>query len=112
MLPGPLTLAWAFDPWTYALVAIVALLLFGKRLPDVGRSLGRGIAEFKKGLRDVQDELNQTGEPPPTPRNKLQPPGGTTAAAPQLPPNEPQVGATPTPRDDPEPPRESNPPSP
>lgn len=36
----------------------VAVLLFGKRLPEVGRSLGRGIIEFKKGLGDVSQELD------------------------------------------------------
>jgi len=36
----------------------VAVLLFGKRLPEVGRSLGRGIVEFKKGLSDVSQELD------------------------------------------------------
>ena len=33
----------------------VAVLLFGKRLPEVGRSLGKGIIEFKKGLRGIED---------------------------------------------------------
>lgn len=75
------TLAWAFDPWTYALVAIVALLLFGKRLPEVGRSLGRGIAEFKKGLRDVTDEMSRD-EPETRPDRKLdRPPGDDEAVA-------------------------------
>jgi sec-independent protein translocase protein TatA len=36
----------------------VAVLLFGKRLPEVGRSLGKGIVEFKKGLSDVSHELD------------------------------------------------------
>jgi sec-independent protein translocase protein TatA len=36
----------------------VAVLLFGKRLPEVGRSLGKGIIEFKKGLRGVEDEFD------------------------------------------------------
>ncbi|GIX04364.1 MAG: hypothetical protein KatS3mg114_0233 [Planctomycetaceae bacterium] len=36
----------------------IALLLFGKRLPEVARSLGKGVTEFKKGLRDVSDEMN------------------------------------------------------
>ncbi len=38
----------------------VAVLLFGKRLPEVGRSLGRGIIEFKKGLNGVTDELDSS----------------------------------------------------
>ena len=38
-------------------VGIVALLIFGKRLPEVGRSLGKGIVEFKKGLRDTGDDI-------------------------------------------------------
>src|SRR5580658_7705285 len=36
----------------------IAVLLFGKRLPEVGRSLGKGIVEFKKGLRGIEDELD------------------------------------------------------
>lgn len=36
----------------------VAVLLFGKRLPEVGRSLGKGIIEFKKGLRGIEDEFD------------------------------------------------------
>lgn len=37
---------------------IIALLLFGKRLPEVARSLGKGIVEFKKGLRGVDEDLD------------------------------------------------------
>ena len=36
----------------------VAVLLFGSRLPEVGRSLGKGIIEFKKGLRGIEEELD------------------------------------------------------
>ena len=39
----------------WLLIAAVGLLLFGKRLPEVGRSLGKGIVEFKKGLKGVED---------------------------------------------------------
>jgi sec-independent protein translocase protein TatA len=45
-------------PQEFLIVGIIAVLLFGKRLPEVGRSLGKSFMEFKKGLRDVQDELN------------------------------------------------------
>jgi sec-independent protein translocase protein TatA len=47
------------------IVLIVALLLFGKRLPEVARSLGKGIVEFKKGVKGIEDEVDQsTYEPP------------------------------------------------
>lgn len=53
-------LAWSpFDPWHLLVIGIVALLLFGKRLPEVGRSLGRGIMEFKRGLREVHDDIDR-----------------------------------------------------
>jgi len=44
------------------LIGLVAVLLFGRRLPEVGRSLGRGIVELKKGLRGVADEIESTGQ--------------------------------------------------
>ncbi len=50
------------------LVSILALLLFGaKRLPDIGRGLGTGIRNFRKGLRDVQDA---TGDDDPNTEKK------------------------------------------
>lgn len=77
------TLAWAFDPWTYLLVGFVALLLFGKRLPEVGRSLGRGIAEFKRGLRDVQDEMLREDQERDDAKPKLRSPESGGAEAPE-----------------------------
>ncbi len=41
------------------IIAFIGLLLFGRRLPEVGRSLGKGIVEFKKGLRGVNDEIEK-----------------------------------------------------
>ncbi len=67
-------LAMFADPWTYALVALVALLLFGKRLPEVGRSLGKGIVEFKKGLKGIEDEVDASSQPARTETPALEPP--------------------------------------
>jgi sec-independent protein translocase protein TatA len=69
---------WMPGPWEMALIAIVALLLFGRRLPEVGRSLGKGIVEFKKGLREVQDEVTKAAEEPPPKTPPPQPPTTTT----------------------------------
>ncbi|MFV1967215.1 MAG: twin-arginine translocase TatA/TatE family subunit [Pirellulaceae bacterium] len=40
------------------IVAGIALLLFGHRLPSVMRSLGRGVVEFKKGVQGIEDDLD------------------------------------------------------
>jgi len=55
-------LAWYPGPLELIVIAVVVLLLFGKRLPMVGRSLGRGIVEFKKGIRDVKDDVEDAGK--------------------------------------------------
>lgn len=38
-------------------IMVVGLIVFGRRLPEVGRSLGKTFVEFKAGLQDVQSEL-------------------------------------------------------
>ena len=41
-------------------IFVIALVVFGPRkLPELGRSLGRGIAEFKKATTDLQNTLEQ-----------------------------------------------------
>jgi sec-independent protein translocase protein TatA len=39
---------------------VLGVLLFGRRLPEVGRYLGKGIVEFKKGIRGLEDEMSDT----------------------------------------------------
>lgn len=43
-------------PMELLIVGFIALLLFGKRLPDVARSLGSSLTQFKKGLNDPADD--------------------------------------------------------
>jgi sec-independent protein translocase protein TatA len=45
--------------WEWIIVLIIALLIFGKRLPGTMRSIGKGIVEFKKGLKGVKDEVEE-----------------------------------------------------
>lgn len=47
------------SPPELLIVAIIALLLFGKRLPEVARSLGKGIIEFKKGVQGIEDDVDR-----------------------------------------------------
>ena len=43
-------------PMEMLIIGVIAVLLFGKRLPEVGRSLGKGIVEFKKGIHGIEEE--------------------------------------------------------
>ena len=61
------------QPTHLLLILVVALVVLGpKRLPEVGRSLGRGLRDFRSGLQGVQDEargifndaLDGPSEPP------------------------------------------------
>lgn len=48
------------------MIGAVMLLLFGSRLPEVGKSLGKGIVEFKKGIKGIDDDVQgQTQAPRP-----------------------------------------------
>ena len=49
------------------LLAALGLLFFGKRLPEVGRSLGKGIVEFKRGLSGIEDDVNIAASQPAIP---------------------------------------------
>ena len=49
---------WTPGTFEWLIIAGIALLLFGKRLPDVARSLGKGVVEFKKGLKGIEDDVD------------------------------------------------------
>lgn len=57
------TLAWGFaGGWEWIVILVVALLIFGKRLPDIARSVGKSLTEFKKGIneaKEVKDDLEK-----------------------------------------------------
>ena len=51
-------------PLELAIVAVILLLLFGaRRLPEVGRSLGSGLREFRDGVRLVKEPVELAKEP-------------------------------------------------
>lgn len=89
-------------------ILVVALLLFGKRLPEVGRSLGRALMEFKRGLRGIEDQIKgeiwteDDGRPmaaPPGLRRPL-PSGAANPVPPPVPPPASQPASQPQPPPD------------
>ncbi|MEK6677146.1 MAG: twin-arginine translocase TatA/TatE family subunit [Planctomycetota bacterium] len=62
----------------WIIIGAVALLIFGRRLPDVARSFGKSIIEFKKGLRDVHDEIDTASKPPDSQTSSLSERGSTS----------------------------------
>jgi sec-independent protein translocase protein TatA len=49
---------FGLSPSEMMIVGVVAVLLFGSRLPSVARSMGKSFIEFKKGMRGIEDEIN------------------------------------------------------
>jgi sec-independent protein translocase protein TatA len=74
--------------WDIVIIALVLLLIFGpKRLPQMGRSIGGGIREFKDSITGHVDKQDAEAESEAAPR--------------QLPPAPPAEPAPPTPGSDP-----------
>jgi len=51
-MPGPVEMA---------IIAIIAVILFGSQLPKVARSVGAAIPSFKKGYKEVETEIQDIG---------------------------------------------------
>lgn len=56
------------SPWHWMFILVIAVLLFGNRLPEIARSLGRSVNEFKRGLKDVKDEFDSAANDDPPPK--------------------------------------------
>lgn len=50
--------------WEWLVILAIVLLLFGHRLPGMARSLGSGITEFKRGLKDGDKRDGTDGDQP------------------------------------------------
>lgn len=77
----------------WIVIGAIALMIFGKRLPEVGRSVGKSIKEFKKGLSDVSEHVTQVDEPAEeTPAPKRLPDPATAEATTAKPKFDPYTG--------------------
>lgn len=50
--------------WEWIILLVIGLLIFGRRLPEVGKWLGQGIVEFKKGIKGIDDEIDEYSSKP------------------------------------------------
>jgi sec-independent protein translocase protein TatA len=76
-----------FQPTHLLFILVVALLVLGpKRLPEVGRSLGKGIRDFRQAMAGIEEHTNLMAPPPP-------PPPTTAATVAQLAQAAPTAGA-------------------
>ena len=54
----------------WIIILIIGLLIFGRRLPDVGRSIGKSIVEFKRGVKGINEEIeSESGRSDASPAN-------------------------------------------
>jgi len=65
------------------LLAAVGVLIFGKRLPEVGRSIGRSIVEFKKGIAGIEDDIDKAAAKSSKPHQIDQQASSTSIDSPQ-----------------------------
>jgi sec-independent protein translocase protein TatA len=68
------------------LLLVLGVLLFGRNLPALGRSLGKTVTEFKRGVKGLEDETEPTAGTAPRPiePEAVRPPQRVTSSAPKF----------------------------
>ena len=59
---NPVVAFWMPGGMEWMVIGVIALLIFGRKLPEMAKGLGQGLVEFKKGLTGVQDEVDDVDQ--------------------------------------------------
>ncbi len=96
LLPPPVLLLFDVSGMEFVIIIFVALMVYGGKLPDVARTLGKTIGEFKRHAarfsEDMQDSMQER-----SPRKPLRPPGPPSGKPIARGPVEPQLSVTQSP---------------
>jgi sec-independent protein translocase protein TatA len=80
---------FGLGPTELIIVLVIGILLFGRKLPEMGKYLGKSIIEFKKGMRGLEDNIDEHSPTAATtsagaPMDAIRPPQKVTATAPKF----------------------------
>lgn len=94
--------AFVLGPLEIGVILLLGVLLFGRKLPDVGRYLGKSITEFKKGVKGLEDDLDVNSitqspqqQPQVAPSEAIRPPQRVGTSAPKFEENETAITTPP-----------------
>lgn len=76
---------FGLGPTELIIILVLGVLLFGRKLPEMGKYFGKTIVEFKKGMKGLEDNIDgQHVAATPGPVESVRPPQKVTATAPKF----------------------------